>query len=180
VEKYQHRHNQGRPEALEGDAAKPCLGGATQNRAAGASCRSAFERAIVAEYLPQTPAEQELVHRLASLFWRLREATSIETGLSWMQREILQAFRNCCQKTVQTREGEGAGTCAEFRKGALVNAQGAQERDPEVCPANAASPSRDMAVSFFRLANLDNELIDRLSRYEAGLWRQLVQPGTIP
>ena len=60
--------------------------------------------------------------------------------------------------------GESAGTCAEFRKGALVNAQDAQERDPEVCPANAASPSRDMAVSFLRLANLDNELIDRLSR----------------
>jgi hypothetical protein len=67
-----------------------------------------------------------------------------------------------------------------FSKGSLVNAQDAQERDPEVCPANAASPSRDMAVSFLRLANLDNELIDRLSRYEAGLWRQLVQPGTIP
>ncbi len=28
-----------------------------------------FEAAIVAEYLPQTPVEQELVHRLASLFW---------------------------------------------------------------------------------------------------------------
>jgi hypothetical protein len=144
--------------------------------------RSAFERAIVSEYLPQTPVEQELLHRLASLFWRLRGATSIEPGLLWMQSEIHQAFRSCRQKTVQTREaeGEGAGTCAEFRKGALVDAQGAQERDPEVCPANAASPSRDMAVSFLRLANLDNELIDRLSRYEAGLWRQLVQPGTIP
>jgi hypothetical protein len=31
----------------------------------------AFEDAIVSEYLPQTPVEQELVHRLASLFWRL-------------------------------------------------------------------------------------------------------------
>jgi len=48
----------------------------------------AFEEAIVAEYLPQTPIEQELVHRLASLFWRLRRATSIETGLLRMQSEI--------------------------------------------------------------------------------------------
>jgi hypothetical protein len=31
-----------------------------------------FEGAILAEYLPQTPVEQELVRRLASLFWRLR------------------------------------------------------------------------------------------------------------
>jgi hypothetical protein len=41
----------------------------------------AFEDATVSEYLPQTPVEQELVHRLASLFWRLRRATSIETGV---------------------------------------------------------------------------------------------------
>src|SRR5207245_11121959 len=40
-----------------------------------------FEAAILSEYLPQTPVEQELVRRLASLFWRLRRATSIETGL---------------------------------------------------------------------------------------------------
>ncbi len=39
----------------------------------------AFEEAIVSEYLPQTPVELELVHRLASLFWRLRRAASIET-----------------------------------------------------------------------------------------------------
>src|SRR5262249_2109563 len=47
----------------------------------------AFEAAILSEYLPQTPVEQELVRRLASLFWRLRRATSIETGLLRMQGE---------------------------------------------------------------------------------------------
>jgi hypothetical protein len=26
-----------------------------------------------------------------------------------------------------------------------------------------------------RLGNLDSEVVDRLSRYESGLWRQLVQ-----
>src|SRR6266511_4165022 len=66
----------------------------------------AFEDAIVSEHLPQTPVEQELVHRLASLFWRLRRATSIETGLLRLQSEILHAFRNSRQKTVETR-GEG-------------------------------------------------------------------------
>jgi hypothetical protein len=39
-------------------------------------------------------------------------------------------------------------------------------------PANA---SRDIAISFSRLANLDSEIVDRLNRYEAALWRQLVQ-----
>jgi hypothetical protein len=41
--------------------------------------------------------------------------------------------------------------------------------------ANVASASRDMAISFLRLANLDNDIVDRLSRYEAALWRQLAQ-----
>jgi len=40
---------------------------------------------------------------------------------------------------------------------------------------NAPSTSRDIAVSFLRLANLDSEIVDRLSRYEAGLWRHFVQ-----
>src|SRR5262245_45480244 len=33
----------------------------------------------------RTPVEHELVHRLASVFWRLRRATSIEIGLLRMQ-----------------------------------------------------------------------------------------------
>jgi hypothetical protein len=130
----------------------------------------AFEEAVVSEYLPQTPVERELVHRLASLFWRLRRATSIETGLLRMQSEMLHAFRSCRQKMAQAGEGEGSGSSA----GATAfRTQGAQVLDPDVRPAKI--PSRDIAVSFLRLANLDSELVDRLSRYEAGLWRQLVQ-----
>ena len=68
----------------------------------------AFEAAIVAEYLPQSPVEQELVHRLASLFWRLRRATSIETGLLRMQSEILRAFRSSRQKRVENPRGGGS------------------------------------------------------------------------
>ena len=133
----------------------------------------AFEEAIVSEYAPQTPVEQELVHRLASLFWRLRRATSIETGLLRMQTESLHAFRSCRQKMVQAGEGGGSEGSAGYREGAVFSAQGAQVLDRDVRPTKI--PSRDIAVSFLRLANLDSELVDRLSRYEAGLWRQLVQ-----
>jgi hypothetical protein len=132
-----------------------------------------FEAEIASEYLPQTPVERELVHRLASLFWRIRRATSIETGLLRMQGEILHAFRSCRQKMARVEEGEGSGTCANQRKGAVADARGVQVLDPE--GGTVSTPSRDIAVSFLRLANLDNELVDRLSRYEAGLWRQLVQ-----
>ena len=45
----------------------------------------AFEEAITADYAAETALERELILRLASLLWRLRRATSIETGLLQMQ-----------------------------------------------------------------------------------------------
>jgi hypothetical protein len=140
----------------------------------------AFENAIVSEYLPQTPVEQELVHRLASLFWRLRRATSIETGLLRMQSEILRAFRSSRQNAVKPSAGEGApralaGTGSESRQDVFYGADREQELRPSGGRPRAANASRDIAISFLRLANLDNDIVDRLSRYEAALWRQLAQ-----
>ena len=42
---------------------------------------SAFEAAIIADYDAQSAVERELVLRLASVLWRLRRATAMETGL---------------------------------------------------------------------------------------------------
>jgi hypothetical protein len=137
----------------------------------------AFEAAIVAEYLPQSPVEKELVHRLASLFWRLRRATSIETGLLRMQSEILQSFRSSRQKTIETATGEaeGAGIAGAFRPDDRTDSRGGPQMPAHEAPVTTADPSRDIATSFLRLAHLDSEMVDRLSRYESGLWRQLVQ-----
>src|SRR6478736_1162706 len=44
-----------------------------------------FEAAIIADYDAETAIERELVLRLASLLWRLRRATSIETDLLRIQ-----------------------------------------------------------------------------------------------
>jgi hypothetical protein len=41
----------------------------------------AFEAAITADYEAQAAVERELVLRLVSLLWRLRRATTMETGL---------------------------------------------------------------------------------------------------
>ncbi len=41
----------------------------------------AFEQAVTTAYDAETAVERELVLRLASLLWRLRRATSVETGL---------------------------------------------------------------------------------------------------
>src|SRR5215468_9063788 len=42
---------------------------------------AAFQAAITADYDAQSTVERELVLRLASLLWRLRRATAMETGL---------------------------------------------------------------------------------------------------
>jgi hypothetical protein len=50
----------------------------------------AFEANIIADYDAQTAVERELVLRLASLLWRIRRATGIETDLLRIQAEILR------------------------------------------------------------------------------------------
>jgi hypothetical protein len=52
---------------------------------------AAFEMAVTADY--DAPAERELVLRLASLLWRLRRTTVIESGLFKIQARNLLQFR---------------------------------------------------------------------------------------
>src|SRR3954462_1889132 len=52
-----------------------------------------FETAIIADYDAQSAVERELVLRLASLLWRLRRATTMETGLFEIQADHLREFR---------------------------------------------------------------------------------------
>ena len=47
----------------------------------------AFEAAIIADYCAETAVARELVLRLASLLWRLRRATAIETDLLALEAE---------------------------------------------------------------------------------------------
>src|SRR3974377_2031020 len=54
---------------------------------------AAFELAIATDFDAQSAVERELVLRLASLLWRLRRATAIETGLFKIQAEDLFPFR---------------------------------------------------------------------------------------
>src|SRR6516164_963844 len=53
----------------------------------------AFEAAIIADYDAQSTVERELVLRLASVLWRLRRATTIETGLFEIEAEHLRGLK---------------------------------------------------------------------------------------
>src|SRR5437588_5585203 len=54
---------------------------------------AAFEMAVTADYDAQSAVERELVLRLASLLWRLRRATAIESGLFKIQAKQLLQLR---------------------------------------------------------------------------------------
>src|SRR5436190_21233692 len=52
-----------------------------------------FEAAVIADYDAQSAVERELVLRLASLLWRIRRATTMETGLFEIQAKGLLECR---------------------------------------------------------------------------------------
>src|SRR5215213_3811270 len=64
----------------------------------------AFEAAIIADYDAESAVERELVLRLASVLWRLRRATTIETGLFDMQARQLNEFRETRQTSAESRK----------------------------------------------------------------------------
>jgi hypothetical protein len=139
----------------------------------------AFEAAIIADYDAQSAVERELVLRLASLLWRLRRATTMETGLFEIQAGHLHEFRQARQvhpdgrKIVYATFGRAEQIDAVFDRASHDITTG-PERLPSSEP-QPVDPTGDLARCFLRLANLPNFALDRLSRYEGILWRQVSQ-----
>jgi len=112
-----------------------------------------FEAAVAADYDAQSAVERELVLRLASLLWRLRRAITMETGLFEIHAEH---FRDDQQNLRMLTHSQNA-----------------------ISPAAGDEPNSGTGVAaiefarcFLELAILPNLALDRLSRYEATLWRQ--------
>ena len=132
---------------------------------------AAFEMAVTADYDAQSAVERELVLRLASLLWRLRRATTIESGLFKIQAKHLLQFRERKQ--------------AHRERQRIINSVYATEEDTQQDDdePNSGSPSTvepadpfdDLTRAFIRLSNLPTYPLDPLSRYEATLWRQACQ-----
>jgi hypothetical protein len=112
----------------------------------------AFEEAVTTAY----DAETELVLRLASLLWRLRRVTSVETGLLQLQYEESITPDPDPDPALPKLPGEVCEVIEIFQSG----------RD---------SSGRELARCFLRLADLNNGIFERLGRYEAALWRQVRQ-----
>jgi hypothetical protein len=142
-----------------------------------------FEAAIIADYDAQTAVERELVLRLASLLWRLRRATTIETDLLSIQAGILLERRNL-QISVEQQSGDSP--VIDIATAPRSSDEYGDGYDPQPpgrghCTQTAQwaarpiSSARQLALCFQRLANLDNAVFERLGRYESALARQVVQ-----
>src|SRR5215472_10756506 len=120
----------------------------------------AFESVITADYDAQSAVERELVLRLASLLWRLRRATTIETGLFEIQADHLTNFRRTHQISPASREIVYALFNADSDR------QAASHRvanTTETSPASRLASTQGLVAAdveltrcFLRLCNLPN------------------------
>jgi len=132
----------------------------------------AFEAAITADYDAQSAVERELVLRLASVLWRLRRATTMETGLFQIQSQHLVEGRRSRQMLpgsqfieALSRQSTECETAASQSVGTAIDAMSETW-------SKAGASNLEFGRCFLRLANLPSFALDRLSRYEANLWRQ--------
>ena len=133
---------------------------------------ASFEMAVAADFEAPRAVERELVLRLASVLWRLRRATAIESGLFRIQAQHLLQFRRSRKKQIDHPYRTGLSTASNVLEG--------QETGRLLCSDDIPLPDKtnhpdDLTQSFIRLSNLASCPLDRLSRYEAALWRQACQ-----
>jgi hypothetical protein len=148
----------------------------------------AFEATIIADYCAETAVARELVLRLASLLWRLRRATAIETDLFARESDLLDEHEADRAGVANENSGQVVPRpLARFQPNLLeVNtsrdaAPENNHRNPprtdrfEDVDAEAARRTSELSGAFLRLAKLDGGVFERLNRYESAVWRQAVQ-----
>ena len=148
----------------------------------------AFEAAIIADYCAETAVARELVLRLASLLWRLRRATAIDTDLLALKAESVTergagealAPRRGSESVVRPfkrREAFGLLQPTLTPRGDTQDIDAVEHPSPGLEPpyADFSQTTRQLTHSFLRVARLDCAAFERLNRYEAALWRQAVQ-----
>jgi len=128
----------------------------------------AFEAAVTADYEAETAVERELVLRLASVLWRLRRATSIETGL----------FESVTAEPDKSEPGHSrmclVGPTDVPEQNQLFP-RARWQSDASATNERSFDKKKDIVDGFLHLAALPTFPLDRLSRYEHTLWRQARQ-----
>jgi hypothetical protein len=112
------------------------------------------------------------VLQLASLLWRLRRATSIETGLLQLHHEVPPDPK----EPPEACAAEACQVITMFKTGAsnLSNHESNEDNWKEESFLTAPD-GRELVLRFMRLGEFDNGAFERLGRYQAALWRQVRQ-----
>ena len=104
----------------------------------------------------------------------------METGLFEIQAEHVTSFRQARLVHPASREVVRMlfppAKSVRFDRDPVSEGMNGTEAVPGRMPKSgelALDPNADLARCFLRLANLPNYALDRLSRYEATLWRQV-------
>jgi hypothetical protein len=128
----------------------------------------AFEAAVISDYDAESAVERELVLRLASVLWRLRRATGIETAL----------FESVTAEPGKVEPGSSRLTlveAADLSDRNQLHLVATRQSDAAAVNDLGSDSKNDIADCFLRLAALPTFPLDRLSRYEHLLWRQARQ-----
>ena len=128
----------------------------------------AFEAAVIADYDAESAVERELVLRLASVLWRLRRATGIETAI----------FESVTTEAGKLEHGSSRPTvveAADISDRNQLHLVATPQSDAASGNKLSSDTNKDIAGCFLRLAALPTFPLDRLSRYEHLLWRQTRQ-----
>ena len=128
----------------------------------------AFEAAVISDYDVESAVERELVLRLASVLWRLRRATGIETDL----------FESVTTAASKLEHGSSRPTlveAADLSDRNQLHLIATRQSDAAVGNELSFDSKKEIADGFLRLAALPTFALDRLSRYEHLLWRQARQ-----
>ncbi len=134
---------------------------------------SSFEDAIASDYRVCTTIERELVSRLASVLWRLRRSTSIETGMFQVQGELMGEEENRCQGSKAARRSDWYD---EFDVGSPTLANySAAFGGPDTRSMKSSNAAKELACCFLRISRLQFGTFELLTRYETALWRQAAQ-----
>src|SRR5262245_45812536 len=135
-----------------------------------AAAYRALQRAVNADYWPQTNFETELIGRLVSLLWRLRRAVAIESGLlnihaqrnDWKPERNLEILYDLIPSLTPRADS--------------IAIDRSDSHDSIESNRSEIANSRDViAQAFLRLGRTDDRVFERLGRYEMNMWRQTAQ-----
>src|SRR5262245_1419009 len=120
----------------------------------------AFEASVIADHDAQSAVERELVLRLASVLWRLRRASGIETSI----------FESAIKQFSQS-ETLNRATADLLLSQLFLDNKGQPSREPNI----DSLQKKQISQTFVRLTEMPTCPMSQLNRYEYILWRQARQ-----